>query len=45
MFDPPLLLSHRVFLLGTLFRYRAFREPELVSARQLDGLDVHSDEP
>jgi len=44
MFDPSLLLSHHVFLLGILFRHRAFREPELVSPRQLDSLDIHPDE-
>ena len=41
MFDPCLLLSPHVFLLGILFRHRAFLAPTLTSPRQLDNLDIH----
>ncbi|KAH9903876.1 C2H2 finger domain protein [Xylariomycetidae sp. FL2044] len=44
MFDPSLLLSPHIFLLGILFRYRAFRAPNLVSPCHLDELDIHPGE-
>ncbi|CAJ2505605.1 Uu.00g129990.m01.CDS01 [Anthostomella pinea] len=44
MFDPSLLLSPHVFLLGILFQHQAFRAPSLVSPRLLDDLDIHPDE-
>lgn len=44
MFDLTLLLSPHAFLLGVLFRHRAFRASNLVSALQLDNLDIHPDE-
>jgi hypothetical protein len=44
MFDPSLLLSPHAFLLGILFRHRAFRASHLTSPRQLDGLDIHPGE-
>ncbi|KAH8654664.1 hypothetical protein BGZ61DRAFT_524198 [Ilyonectria robusta] len=44
MFDPTLLLSPHAFLLGILFRHRAFQASNLVSAAQLDNLDIHPDE-
>lgn len=44
MFDPSLLLSPHNFLLGILFRHRAFRAPSLVSPQQLDNLDIHPGE-
>ncbi|KAK1658505.1 C2H2 finger domain-containing protein [Colletotrichum godetiae] len=40
MFDPSLLLSPHVFLLGILFRHRAFRAPSLTSPDQLKKLDI-----
>ncbi|KAK1975244.1 C2H2 finger domain-containing protein [Colletotrichum cereale] len=40
MFDPSLLLSLHVFLLGILFRHRAFRAPSLTSPDQLKKLDI-----
>ncbi|KAJ9130294.1 hypothetical protein NKR23_g12269, partial [Pleurostoma richardsiae] len=40
----PVTTSQPPRLLGILFRHRAFREPELVSPRQLDSLDIHPDE-
>ncbi|KAI0837724.1 C2H2 finger domain protein [Hypoxylon sp. FL0890] len=44
MYDPSLMLSPHVFLLGILFRHRAFRAPSLTSPHQLDGLNIHPDE-
>lgn len=44
MFDPSLILSPHIFLLGILFRHRAFRAPSLTSPQQLDGLDIHPSE-
>ncbi|CAJ2505567.1 Uu.00g129610.m01.CDS01 [Anthostomella pinea] len=41
MFDPFLLLSPHVFLLGILFQHQAFRAPSLVSLCHLDDLDIH----
>ena len=44
IFDPSLLLSPHAFLLGILFRHRAFRASHLTSPRQLDKLDIHPGE-
>ena len=44
IFDPSLLLNAHAFLLGILFRHRAFRASHLTSPRQLDGLDIHPGE-
>ncbi|KAF4480421.1 hypothetical protein CGGC5_v011005 [Colletotrichum fructicola Nara gc5] len=44
MFDPSLLLSPHVFLLGILFRHRAFRAPSLTSPHHLRNLDIHPGE-
>lgn len=44
MFDPSLLLSPHAFLLGILFRHRAFRASGLIAAHQLDELDIHPGE-
>ncbi|KAH7012484.1 C2H2 finger domain protein [Microdochium trichocladiopsis] len=47
LFDPTLLLSPDAFLLGILFRhraFRAFRAPDFVSASQLVGLDIYPGE-
>ncbi|KAH8652841.1 C2H2 finger domain protein [Ilyonectria robusta] len=44
IFDPTLLLSPHAFLLGILFRHRAFLASYLVSAVQLDNLDIHPDD-
>ncbi|KAJ0329333.1 hypothetical protein COL922a_012866 [Colletotrichum nupharicola] len=41
MFDPSLLLSPHVFLLGVLFRHRAFNASNLTSPHHLDILDIH----
>ncbi|KAI9769856.1 MAG: hypothetical protein M1840_003850 [Geoglossum simile] len=40
IFDPSLILSPHVFLLGLIFADRAFAAPNLTSARQLSGLDI-----
>ncbi|KAI4592129.1 hypothetical protein KJ359_011504, partial [Pestalotiopsis sp. 9143b] len=42
--DPSLLLSPHVFLLGILFRHRAFRARSLVSIQQVERLDIYPDE-
>ncbi|KAH0419558.1 hypothetical protein CcaCcLH18_14355 [Colletotrichum camelliae] len=44
MFDPSLLLSPHVFLLGVLFRHRAFNASNLTSPHHLDILDIHPGE-
>lgn len=44
LFDESLLLSPHVFLLGILFRHRAFRAPSLTSPHHLDNLDIHPGE-
>ncbi|UQC77422.1 C2H2 finger domain-containing protein [Colletotrichum lupini] len=44
MFDPSLLLSPHVFLLGIIFRYRAFCAPSLTSPHHLQSLDIHPGE-
>lgn len=44
IFDPSLLLSPHVFLLGVLFRHKAFRASHLTSPKQLDELDIHPGE-
>ena len=44
MYDPSLLLSVQVFLLGILYRHRAFDTPMLTSAKQLHKLDIHPGE-
>ncbi|KAK1707756.1 C2H2 finger domain protein [Colletotrichum acutatum] len=44
MFDPSLLLSPHVFLLGVLFRHRAFNASSLTSPHHLDNLDIHPGE-
>lgn len=41
MFNPTLLLSPYAFLLGILFRHQAFQASNLISAIQLDNLDIH----
>ncbi|KAH6884005.1 hypothetical protein B0T10DRAFT_580223 [Thelonectria olida] len=43
-FDPSLLLSPHVLLLGLLFRYKAFRSPSLTTPEYLDKLEIHPDE-
>ncbi|KAI9765782.1 MAG: hypothetical protein M1839_005382 [Geoglossum umbratile] len=40
IFDPSLILSLHVFLLGLIFADRAFAAPNLTSARQLSRLDI-----
>ena len=40
IFDPSLILSPHVFLLGLIFADRAFEAPNLTSARQLSRLDI-----
>jgi hypothetical protein len=42
IFDPSLILSSHVFLLGLIFADRAFAAPNLTSARQLSRLDIRS---
>ncbi|KND85610.1 hypothetical protein TOPH_09291, partial [Tolypocladium ophioglossoides CBS 100239] len=44
LFDPSLLLNPHVFLLGIIFRHRAFRAPSLTSPEHLANLDIHPDE-
>ncbi|KAK1840387.1 C2H2 finger domain-containing protein [Colletotrichum chrysophilum] len=44
MFDPSLLLSPHVFLLGILFRHQSFRAPSLTSPHHLHSLDIHPGE-
>ncbi|KAI3532108.1 C2H2 finger domain-containing protein [Colletotrichum abscissum] len=44
MFDPSLLLSPHVFLLGVLFRHQAFNASSLTSPHHLDNLDIHPGE-
>lgn len=44
IFDPSLLLSPHAFLLGVLFRHKAFRASHLTSPKQLDELDIHPGE-
>ncbi|QLI67036.1 uncharacterized protein G6M90_00g030440 [Metarhizium brunneum] len=44
LYDPSLLLSPHVFLLGILFRHRAFRATSLASPAQLANLDIHPQE-
>lgn len=44
LFDPTLILSPHVFLLGVLFRHEAFRAPLLTSASCLQGLYIHPGE-
>ncbi|KAJ5015542.1 hypothetical protein K4K57_012998 [Colletotrichum sp. SAR 10_99] len=44
LYDPSLLLSPHVFLLGILFRHQAFRSPLLTSPHQLDSLDIEPGE-
>ncbi|KAF5520978.1 hypothetical protein CGCA056_v007802 [Colletotrichum aenigma] len=44
IFDPSLLLSPHVFLLGILFRHQAFRAPSLTSPHHLSKLDIHNGE-
>jgi hypothetical protein len=39
-----MLLSPHVFLLGVLFRHRAFLAPSLTSSQKLDNLDIHPGE-
>ncbi|KAH0552930.1 hypothetical protein GP486_006872, partial [Trichoglossum hirsutum] len=40
IFDPSLILSPHVFLLGLIFADQAFAAPNFISARQLSGLDI-----
>ncbi|XP_044715065.1 uncharacterized protein HRG_11333 [Hirsutella rhossiliensis] len=42
--DPSLLLNPHIFLLGILFRHRAFRATSLNSPAQLANLDIHPEE-
>ncbi|KAI9148655.1 C2H2 finger domain-containing protein [Paramyrothecium foliicola] len=42
--DPSLLLSPHVFLLGILFRHRAFQATRLASCRDIERLDIHPGE-
>ncbi|KAI1748331.1 hypothetical protein F4782DRAFT_534557 [Xylaria castorea] len=42
--DPRDHVRHLVFLLGILFRHRAFRAPSFTLLRQLDGLNIYSGE-
>jgi hypothetical protein len=44
LLDPTLLLSPHTFLLGILFRHRAFRASDLISASQLDNLEIYPGE-
>jgi hypothetical protein len=44
LLDPCLLLSPHAFLLGVLFRHRAFLTPSLTSSQKLDNLDIHPGE-
>lgn len=44
LFNPSLLLSPHVFLLGIIFRYRAFRASSLTSPEQLANLDIYPGE-
>ncbi|KAK1989918.1 C2H2 finger domain-containing protein, partial [Colletotrichum falcatum] len=44
MFDPSLLLSPHVFLLGILFHHKAFRASSLTTPYQLKELDIHDGE-
>lgn len=44
LFEPTLLLSPHVFLFGILFRHKAFRAWKLISASQLDTVEIHPDE-
>ncbi|KAE9566472.1 hypothetical protein CGMCC3_g17382 [Colletotrichum fructicola] len=44
IFDPSLLLSPHVFLLGILFRHQAFKAPSLTSPHHLSKLDIHDGE-
>jgi hypothetical protein len=39
-----LLLSPHVFLLGILFRHQAFKATSLVSCKDIERLDIHSNE-
>jgi hypothetical protein len=40
IFDPSLILSPHVFLLGLIFADEAFAAPNLTTAEQLSGLDI-----
>ena len=40
IFDPSLILSPHVFLLGLIFADKAFATPNLTTAKQLSGLDI-----
>jgi hypothetical protein len=40
IFDPSLILSPHVFLLGLIFADKAFAAPNLTTAEQLSGLDI-----
>jgi hypothetical protein len=44
MFDPSLVLSPHVFLLGILFRHRAFRASNLTSPQHIAKFDIHPGE-
>ncbi|KAL2278242.1 hypothetical protein FJTKL_14652 [Diaporthe vaccinii] len=44
MFDPSLILSPHVFLLGILFRHRAFRARSLTSPHQIAKFDIQPGE-
>ncbi|KJZ72256.1 hypothetical protein HIM_08398 [Hirsutella minnesotensis 3608] len=44
LYDPSLLLNPHVFLLGILFRHKAFRAASLTSPAQLAKLDIHPGE-
>jgi Protein of unknown function (DUF3435) len=40
IFDPSLILSPHVFLLGLIFADKAFAAPNLITAKQLSRLDI-----
>ncbi|KAH8744320.1 C2H2 finger domain protein [Diaporthe sp. PMI_573] len=44
LFDPSLTLSVQTFLLGMLFRHRAFEAPSLTCPERLTQLDIHPGE-
>lgn len=44
MFDPSLVLSPHVFLLGILFRHRAFRASNLTSPHHISNFNIHPGE-
>ncbi len=44
LFDPALVLCPQIFLLGILFRHRAFEAPSLTSPETISKLDIHPGE-